>query len=140
MIVASILSLAMWVGSIAANYYFNAAGIVGKALMLLVPVFVAGVVVTHFLALPFKKIYRMLEKDYDLHEPLVGSIGTVVSGEVSQDFGQVVVGAKGAPITLNARISGLEPLKKGDKALVVEEDEKTRIFKVVKYEQTETEE
>lgn len=140
MIVASILSLSMWVGSIAINYYFNQAGIVEKALVLFLPVTFVGVVVTHFLALPFKKVYQLLEQDYDLHEPLVGSIGTVVSGEVSQDFGQVMVGAKGAPITLNARTSSDRPLRKGDKALIVEEDKKRRIFKVVRYEQPETEE
>lgn len=140
MVVVSLLSLFLWVGSIGVNYCYNEGGVVSKALILLVPVLVAGVVVTHFAALPFKKIFRMLDKDYDLHAPIVGSVGRVVSGEVSATFGQVVVEAKGAPITLNARVSEGSSLKKGDQALVIEEDKQNKTFKVVKYEQPKTEE
>lgn len=140
MVVVSLLSLFLWVGSIGVNYYFNEGGVVAKALILLVPVLVVGVLVTHFAALPFKKIFRMLDKDYDLHAPIVGSVGKVVSGEVSATFGQVVVESKGAPITLNARVSAGASLKKGDQALVIEENKQNKTFKVVKYEQPKTEE
>ena len=139
MVVASILSHFLWVGSMLTNYHFNEGGLLTKAVILLIPVSLVGIVATHFAALPFRKIYQMLEKDYDLHAPIVGSVATVVSGEVSDKFGQVVVESKGAPITLNARIQKGEPLRKGDKALVVEENKENRTFNVVKYEQTEIE-
>lgn len=139
MIVASILILVLWMASMLVNYYFNPGLVIAKGLMLLVPVLVGGVVVTHFLALPFKKIFRLMEKDYDSHKPIIGQVGTVVTGEVSATFGQISIDMGGVHVTLNARTAEGSKLEKGDLALVVEKLDDRGIYRVVEHEQTKLE-
>lgn len=135
MIVVTILSVILWAGSVLLNYFFNPDAILMKAAMIFVPLFVGAVIVTHFAALPFKKMYQLMEKDYDSHQPVVGQVGKVVTTEVTSDFGQVQIIRNGAPVTVNARTSGAAKLSKGEEALVTEKNKEKNTFLVVKYEQ-----
>ena len=136
MIVVTILSVLLWAGSMLLNYFFNPDAILVKALVIFAPLFVGAVIVTHFAALPFKRMYQLMEKDYDSHQPIVGQVGKVVTSEVTSEFGQVQVIRNGAPVTINARTSDGVVLTKGEEALVTENNkEENKTFLVVKYEQ-----
>ncbi len=140
MIVVTILSVILWMGSMLLNYYFNPDAILTKAVMIFVPLFAGAVVATHFASIPFKKMYQLMEKDYDSHQPIVGQVGKVVTMEVTSEFGQVQIIRNGAPVTINARTAVGKTLKKGDEALVVEVSKDRRTFSVIKHEPTELEE
>ena len=135
MIVVTILSVILWAGSMLLNYFLNPDAILMKAVMIFVPLFVGGVIVTHFAALPFKKMYQLMEKDYDSHQPIVGQVGKVVTSEVTEAFGQVQIIRNGAPVTINARTMGGAVLSKGEEALVTDKNKEKKTFLVVKYEQ-----
>jgi hypothetical protein len=139
MIVVSILSVALWAGSLLLNYYFNPGLALTTAVLILVPLFVVAVVVTHYAALPIKKMYQLMERDYDTHKSVIGQVGNVVTSEVTPCFGQIEIMRSGAPVTLNARTSEGKVLKKGDKALVTEASKDRKTFSVIKYEPTELE-
>jgi hypothetical protein len=135
MIVMSVLTLCGWTFSITANYYFNPDLTWMRALVLLVPNFLLSVILTHFMTIPLKKLFKSLVEDKFVKLELVGMVATVDTGEVSDTFGQATIRFDGAPITINVRSSSKNKFTRGDKVLVVEEDKKERLFKVVKYEE-----
>jgi hypothetical protein len=135
MIVMSVLTFCGWAFSITANYYFNPDLTWMRALLLMIPNFLLSVILTHFMTLPLKKLFKSLSKDMNVKVALVGKVATVDTGEVSSTFGQATVDIDGVPITINVRSSAKNDFTRGDKVLVVEEDKKERLFKVVKYEE-----
>lgn len=140
MIVVSILSVTLWAGSMLLNYYYNPGAILATALLIFVPLLVGAVIVTHFAALPLKKMYQLMEKDYDTHKSVIGQVGKVVTTEVTSTFGQIEIIRSGAPVTLNARTAEGKTLNKGEEALVTALSGDKKTFSVIKYEQPKLEE
>lgn len=133
MLVVSILVVLAWWFSIVANYFFNSGHVGWIALLLLIPnllitVFVAGLVIR-----PLAKIFAAADKD--TVQSVIYRVGTVTTGEVTSSFGQIEIENKGGPITVNVRTSGDVVLKKGDKALIFDEDRDKGIYFVEKFEE-----
>ena len=139
MFVMSLLVLFLWLIAVVSNYYLNPGQAWWLALVLLVPNFIASLVLTRLLIVPLKPLFAALHKDYDKAIPIVGQICSVTTGEVTESFGQATIETEGAPILINVRISSGDPLVRGDQALVVEEDREKQLYKVVKYEQPKLE-
>jgi hypothetical protein len=131
MIVVSVLSLWMWLFSMLATHYFSQGSIL-RALACAVPNVALSLVVTRYLTWPLKKFFGALNREYDEHQPLVGRTCTVMTGEVTGDFGQAQIETRGAPLLVQARASDGQPLRKGETGLVVREDKKKSIYYVVK--------
>lgn len=131
-VVLSFLALFLWVCSMILNHYLNPNGNDLRALILLVPNFVASLVATSLVTRPFKKLYRTLNRDFDEHKPVLGRLCTISTSEATETFGQAVVERDGAPLVINVRTFGDLVLKKGDQALIIKEDPTTQIFTVAK--------
>ncbi|MEW6302401.1 MAG: hypothetical protein AB1705_02960 [Verrucomicrobiota bacterium] len=134
-IILSILVLCGWAFSILANHYLNPNYGLVRGLVLLVPNLIVCVLLTRVLTYPFRKIFRKLDQDFDEKIQIVGQVVKVLTGEVTTGFGQASLEHKGVPLTIQVRTTGDAVLKRGDKALVIEQDREKGLFKVVRYEE-----
>lgn len=130
MLVLSLLTLFMWIISIASNFYLNSGESGLIALGLFFGNFVGSVILVKLVTEPLRPIFRSIKNDKEHQEPLIGSTGFVKSRVLDRDFGQCeVLRPKGAPALLNCRLAeGEEPLVRGQEILVIGQDDDTRKF------------
>jgi hypothetical protein len=120
MILVSILVLSLWSFSILGNYYLNPRGSFLVAAPIFVGDLVASVFVMKLFALPLKRLYVMLNKDYNAPSDIMGRICRVVTTQVARDkMGQAEIATKGAPILLNVLSQDEHVFQKGEEAVIV---------------------
>jgi len=123
MVLASILILSLWTFSMLGNYYFNPNGSMAVALPIFLGNLAASAFVMKLFAMPLRRLYTMLNKDYNAAGDVVGRIGKVITTRVRKDkMGQVEVPTKGAPIILNVLSQDDHEFAHGDEAVVVSKD------------------
>ena len=123
MVLASILILSLWTFSMLGNYYFNPNGSMAVALPIFLGNLAASAFVMKLFAMPLRRLYTMLNKDYNAAGDVVGRIGKVITTRVRKDkMGQVEVPTKGAPIILNVLSQDDHEFARGDEAVVVSKD------------------
>ena len=72
---------------------------------------------------PLKRLYVMLNKDYNAPGKILGRIGKVITTQVTREkMGQVEVPTKGAPIVLNVLSQDEHVFAKGEEAVVVRKE------------------
>jgi len=130
MLVLSLLTLFMWIISIASNFYLNDGESGMIALGLFAANFVISVILVKLVTQPLRPMFRSIKNDKEHQEPLIGSSGVVKSRVLDGSFGQCeVIRPKGAPALLNCRLAeGEEPLVRGAEILVIGHDNETRKF------------
>jgi len=120
MILVSILVLSLWTFSVLGNYYLNPGG----SFLVATPIFIGNLVASAFVmklfTVPLKRLYVMLNKDYNAPGDVIGRICRVVTTHVSKDkMGQAEVPTKGAPILLNVLSQDEHVFRKGEEAVIV---------------------
>ncbi len=130
MLVLSLLTLFLWLISIASNFYLNSgeSGLIAFGLFLVN--FLLSVIGVKLVTQPLCPMFRSIKNDKEHQEPLIGSTGFVKSRVLDKDFGQCeVIRPKGAPALLNCRLAeGEEPMVRGEEILVIGHDDDTRKF------------
>lgn len=121
MLVISVLSVFLWFGSMVSNHYLTG-GSTLLALLMLVPNLAVSLVATRYFTLPFRFLFRRLNRDPEDHKPLIGQRCTIVTSEATEEFGQAEIATNGAPLLLNVRTLEQARLVKGDIAVVVRVD------------------
>ena len=110
----SFVSLFMWFFSLVLNQYWNPEGGVSQALLLLIPNFVASLIVTKIITFPIAKIFAAMADADSEGEEILGRSGTVISMEANETYGQIEIPVKGAPLLVNVRCQpGSPAFKKG---------------------------
>ncbi len=123
MSLVSIMILSLWAFSILGNYYLNPDRSTSMAVAILCGNVAISTVVLKFVALPLRKLFLILNKDYNAPAEVMGSACTVVTTEVTREkIGQAEVPTQGAPILLNVLARDEHVFKRGEKAVVVERD------------------
>jgi hypothetical protein len=130
MFIMSVLVLSLWLGSMLYNRYLTD-GLPLRALALLLPNFLVSLVVTRYVTLPFRPIFRVLSLEDEKHVQIIGQRCVIVTSEATAEFGQAEVKTDGAPVLLNVRTLNDARLVKGDFAVVVRTDDERRFFYVV---------
>lgn len=135
LIVLSVFSLAMWAFAVLANYYFNPSHSLLLALGLFILNLIVSGLVTRVVGAPLRQAFGYLNKDYDEHRAIVGRACVVTTSELTNSFGQATIteGA-GAPIIVNARTLHDEVLRRGDSAIIFEEDKEKGLYFIKKLE------
>lgn len=129
MFILSVMSLCMWMFSMAAHYYVQSSLSPGLlAFALLAPNLVVSLIATRFLVLPFRPMFRVLMKDRDPGEAVLGNFCKIISTTADSDFGQAEISTKGAPVIINVRTINDAVIPKGVVATVVREDREKGIF------------
>ena len=127
MVIVSVLGLSMWLGSMIANYYLTD-GSQLYALALLIPNFVISVVVTRYITLPMRPLFRSLSKDRGAGEEVLGNICRITTSEATPTFGQAEITRSGAPVLINVRTLDDAVLVKGAQAAVVRGDSEKGVY------------
>jgi len=135
MAVLSVLTLTCWTFSILANHHFNPEYSLLWGGVLLIPNLLICLVLTHFVTLPLRVVFRKLNQDQDAKIEVIGQVAKVTSGEANATFGQATIDHEGVPITLNVRAPAGTVFHRGDRVLVIEEDREKHTYQVVKYEE-----
>jgi hypothetical protein len=127
MVVLSVLILSMWAFGIVANAYWTGGSALLAAIFLVINFFVSAVV-TRYVTLPLKPLFRILNKQYDESVKIVGQHCRIVTSEATPDFGQAEITTGGSPLLIHVRTLNEAVLQRGDVAVVVREDGDRRIF------------
>lgn len=133
MVLISFLVLSMWMISMAANQTLHNHNFFISA-ALWVPNFIVSAFVAKIASTPFRFIFKALGKDAGTdHRDLTGMTCKVLSPKVTAEkIGQGNVATKGSPYTLNIIATKGETLKKGDEAVILEEDLEKNLYTVKK--------
>lgn len=127
MVVLSVLILSMWSFGIVANAYWTG-GSAALAGVFLVVNFGISMVVTRYVTLPLKPVFRLLNKEYDEKVEIIGRHCRILTSEANADFGQAEITTGGSPILINVRTLNDATLARGALAVVVREDAERRVF------------
>ena len=127
MIVASILALCLWIGSMVANYYWTG-GSVLLALAFLIPNLIVALVITRYVTLPLRPLFRYLGKEHDELQIVLGQTCLITTSQATESFGQAQIETKGAPLLINVRTMDGSAIPKGATAVVVSEDAAKGIY------------
>ena len=127
MVIVSVLGLSMWLGSMIANFYLTD-GSQLYALALLVPNFLISVVVTRYVTLPMRPLFRSLSKDRGAGEEVLGNVCRITTSEATPTFGQAEITRSGAPVLINVRTLDDAVLVKGARAAVVRSDSEKGVY------------
>jgi len=123
MLLVSIMVLSLWTFSMLGNYYLNPEGSRAMTVAILFGNLAVSTIVLKFVALPLRRLYTILLKDYNAPRDVVGGTCRIVTTEVTRDrMGQAEVSTKGAPILLNVLSQDAHVFKRGEQAIVVERD------------------
>lgn len=130
MLVLSLLTLFMWMISIASNFYLNSGESGLIALGLFIGNFILSVLLVKLVTQPLRSMFRSIKNDKEHQEPLIGSTGFVKSRVLDSHFGQCeIIRPKGAPALLNCRLAdGEEAMVRGEEVLVIGHDEEAQKF------------
>ncbi len=132
MVVISVMILVGWCFSMLSNYYLNS----GMSLLigagLLVPNFIVSLVMAGLVTRPLRALFSTLDQE-DTHQKILNRVGKVTTSQVTPTFGQLEIETRGAPILVNVRTTEDTVLKKGDKAIIYDEDKDKGIYFVEKY-------
>src|SRR5207247_69068 len=88
----------------------------------IIPNLIVAAIVTRYLTMPLKPLFRVIMQDYDEAFQIIGQHCTVTTSEATPEFGQAEVKTKGSPVILNVRTMNGAQLIRGEKAVVVRED------------------
>lgn len=119
MVLLSVYVLVLWTLGMLAHHYLD---VQNEWLMLaiFVPNLAVSLFVTMAIFAPLAPFFRKLKYEGGIaHESLVGKTAVVVTGEVTEKFGQVQIETEASPIVLNARCGADEKLTKGDEVVIV---------------------
>ena len=128
MFVLTVFSLFAWGGNVLANYYFNDAESSSRANLLIIGVVVGALILTKITVRPLRPIMQSLRSS-SVNKPVIGQTGKVQSLQLTEEYGQIEVIAKGASLLLNARLSdGFKDLPKGTEVLIVSKDDQRDLY------------
>ena len=131
MAVFSFLFIFLWICAMLGNLWFNPDGTEFRGTMIGLGSFVGAVLLTRLATEPLKPIFRAMKGDGTEHKPVVGRSGTVRSGEITTENGQVEIEESGEVLLLNARLGeGAKPLPRGTEVVVYNYDKESGIYYV----------
>ncbi|HNS22292.1 MAG TPA: DUF1449 family protein [Sedimentisphaerales bacterium] len=123
MLLVSVMVLSLWTFSMLGNHYLNPEGSVAMMVAVFFGDLAISTLVLRFVAFPLRKLYILLNKDYNAPSDVVGQACRVVTTQVTNEkMGQVEVSTKGAPILLNAMARDAYVFQRGESAVVVKKD------------------
>jgi len=132
MLFLSFLVLPFWALALLANYYLGTGNnFIG--FLLLLPAFIAALFISKVLTAPFIKLFALFEKEHNSNAVVLGQVCTVILPATPTEMGQATVKTDGSPLLLNVKTTGSTNLSKGETALVIDYDEKSKYYLIEPY-------
>lgn len=129
---ASFFSLSAWGLSLISNFYLGNSSVL-VALGLAIPIALISLIVARIASAPFGSLFRVLGKESEQHEKIVGKVCVVTTSRVDGQFGQAEIATSGAPHLLTVRTVDGITLKQGEQALVIRYDAEKHQYIVQPY-------
>ncbi|HTJ42285.1 MAG TPA: hypothetical protein VL463_09345 [Kofleriaceae bacterium] len=123
----SVIVLVAWVGALLGSYYVMGESSVLRWLLLPLALVVALPLAALFVR-PLAPVFEI--KEGKTHAQYIGSICTVTSNTVDNDFGFADIVDGGSIVQIAVRADPAHKLVRGDKALVIDVDSDRRVFAV----------
>lgn len=131
MAVLSFLFIFLWLCAMLGNLWFNPEGGDFRGTVIGFASLGGAIVLTRLATKPLKPVFRAMKGDGTPNRPVVGRAGTVRTGEVSPESGQVEISEGGEVLLLNARLGAdAEPLPRGTEVVVYDYDKARGIYYV----------
>lgn len=130
-VVLSFLILALWVGSVLGNHFFNGSGSLLIGMILFLPVLFVAIFVTKAITAPMAKVFQTASTKSERHEDLLGRSAILLSPVSGDRLGQAeLASSTGGEHRLNVRAhEGLE-LERGSEVVLVDYDPEKHYFVV----------
>ncbi len=128
----SFFSLSAWAISMAANHVLGNTSLL-VALGMAVPIVLISLLVARIASAPFGSLFRVLGKEHEQHEKVVGKTCVISTSRADGGFGQAEVETSGAPLLLNVRTVEGVTLRKGEQALIIRYDPEKHLYIVQPY-------
>ena len=132
MLFLSFLLLPFWAIALLANYYLGTGGNF-LGFLLLLPALIAALLISKILTTPFVKLFGILEKEHDSNAVVIGQVCTITLPASPTELGQATVKTEGSPLLLNVKTTGSANIRKGETALVIDYDEKSKYYLIEPY-------
>ena len=132
MLFLSFLLLPFWAIALLANYYLGTGGNF-LGFLLLLPALIAALFISKILTTPFVKLFGILEKEHDSNAVVIGQVCTITLPASPTELGQATVKTEGSPLLLNVKTTGSANIRKGETALVIDYDEKSKYYLIEPY-------
>jgi hypothetical protein len=132
MLFLSFLVLPFWAIALLANYYLGTGGNF-LGFLLLLPALIAALFISKILTTPFVKLFCILEKEHDSNAVVIGQVCTITLPASPTELGQATVKTEGSPLLLNVKTTGSANIRKGETALVIDYDEKSKYYLIEPY-------
>ncbi|MBX2871711.1 MAG: DUF1449 family protein [Saprospiraceae bacterium] len=131
MIIMTFLVLSMWAISILLNHYVGH-GSLGFAGLMFIPNLAVSLLITKIVTSPLVPIFKNLDTS---EEPVdyIGQVCTLLLSASPNDLGQAEVSVNGSSLLVSVMADQKE-IKKGEKALIVQENKEKSYFIVQKLE------
>ncbi len=133
-ILLSFFIISAWAIGIVSNWYLHRNHSMVMGLIVLVPNVLISLHVAKLCSLPFRALFKALDKGVGQHEEdLIGRRCVVTTSLATDAFGQVEVKTGGAPLLLSVNTDGDE-LAKGASAVIIDFDKAKGLYVISKLE------
>lgn len=129
MVALSIFTLCTWACSMIVNHYFTGFQI-PWALAWLLPNLIASAVVTRYVTLPLRPVFRLMRAHEAEPQSLVGRTGRITTSTATETFGQAEIDTPGAPLLVMVRTESGVILPRGAAVVVFSEDAEKDLYHV----------
>lgn len=120
MVAVSFFTTLMWASIMTLNHFFNPASVWAIGIAIMAGSLALAIYVTRMFMRFFARLFRKIFGITPQKENFIGAVGVVVTGEVTEKFGQIELNRGGVPILFNVDLlPGSPPLVKGDFARIV---------------------
>lgn len=132
MLVLSTLKFFMWVGSLITTQFINVASWGTASLLILIPIFIAGIFLTKFATNPLVKFFKEIGYKGEEEIDFLGRSGKMLSNIKNEKIGSAEFIVDKNPIKLNVRSIDGEEINYGDYVIVADESDDKKIYFVSK--------
>jgi hypothetical protein len=129
MAVLSVFALIFWLATMLINQSYNPQAELLRGALLWPPVVSGSLLLTKLILWPLLPLFDEMHRRHgELDNTLVGKQATVMTSEVTETFGQIVIEQHGPPIVLNARAAPLDRFTKGQVVQILSHDSNSNTY------------
>ncbi len=132
MIFITFFSLPLWVSTILVNDFFGIQSLL-PGLITFVPLFIGSLFVAKFLTIPIAKFYRKIRQDTEAVKYIVGQLCIAKLPISDSSLSQAEIKVNGTSVLINAKTRNGLTIAKGEKGLVIEQNEVEKFYYVEPY-------
>ena len=130
LILFTILISSMWILGVVANFNWNPSGQMAMGLPIAIGVVATSLLTLKIIALPFRIIFSLIQKNYDPKHKILGNICVVISEKIDKKLGQAQITSHGTTLVINCVSDDGKPILKNEEAVILSMDKKDYRYRI----------